>query len=251
MISQKNIVCLGANVEPVIEHSLIKQRSEAWFEIRKQCLITGSTIHKAIGFDGLKNQKCFLQEKLGLKPPDSVSKELQSKFDHGAANETNAIATFVSSYLPAFHPNCSFYEEGCYIQKENGRQMLVVSPDGSIRDRKNENHLQFAIEIKCPFPGKVFTTDVHYKLPNYYVPQILSEMVVLSVNRLYFLSYSKESMTIHEAAFDSETWDAIYNEIREVTANQPFIPKKLSLNIGTLRKKSVITVKQRCHLSLK
>ena len=33
-----------------------------------------------------------------------------------------------------------------------------------------------SFEVKCPKPGKLFATDVYYKIPRYYVAQILAEM---------------------------------------------------------------------------
>ena len=59
---------------------------------------------------------------------------------------------------------------------------FVVSPDGSIRKTITVNNITssvpvIGVEIKCPYPGKVYSTPVHYRLPEYYIPQILSEMV--------------------------------------------------------------------------
>jgi hypothetical protein len=86
-------------------------------------------------------------------------------FEHGTSNEINAVSTFVAKFLPAFHPELSFYEEGCYIKKNNGESMLIVSPDGSIRNTASDLNY-FGVEIKCPFPGKMFSTPVHYSLPH-------------------------------------------------------------------------------------
>jgi hypothetical protein len=37
--------------------SLMRQRTDSWFSIRKQALVTGSTINSAIGLNGLKAQE--------------------------------------------------------------------------------------------------------------------------------------------------------------------------------------------------
>lgn len=124
------------------------------------------------------------------------SQKIHRKKIHVIMHEVNAVAALVSKYLPAFAPHLSYYEEGCYIEKEDGRIVLVVSPDGSLRCNGNE------IEIKCFFPGKAFTTPVHYGIPHYYVCQVQSEMHSLGVDKLLFLSYSKESMTVHEITYD-------------------------------------------------
>lgn len=81
--TQENYVCLGNNTDQNMESSLLKQRSEAWFQLRRQCLVTGSTINRAIGLDGLKKQKEFLDEKTGRKPEKEISAGLQRMFEHG------------------------------------------------------------------------------------------------------------------------------------------------------------------------
>lgn len=230
--TQEKFVCLGNNTDQDVDSTLLKQRSEAWFQLRKQCLITGSTINRAIGLEGLKKQRQFLDEKTGRKPQQEVSAEMQEMFDHGTLNEINATSTFVSKFLPAFHPELSLYEEGCYIKKANGEPVLLISPDGSIRNTEAEK-IFFGVEIKCPFPGKIYSTPVHYSLPHYYVPQVLSEMDCLNVDKLYFLSYSKESMTIHQIDFDQDLWNSIFNKIQIVNRNNN--PKRLSESLPALK----------------
>lgn len=52
---QENYICLndGGDID---DPSTVKQRSPIWFDIRKQPVITGSSINKAIGLNGLKTQ---------------------------------------------------------------------------------------------------------------------------------------------------------------------------------------------------
>ena len=40
---------------------------------------------------------------------------------------------------------------------------MVISPDGSARDN---GAVQMTTEIKCSIPGKTYTTDVHYDIPD-------------------------------------------------------------------------------------
>jgi hypothetical protein len=74
----------------------------------------------------------------------------------------------------------------------------------------------FGVECKCPFPGSLYATPVHYTIPKYYLPQILSEMRCLEVNQLYFVSFSKESTTIQKAVFDVQLWNELEAEISDV-----------------------------------
>lgn len=162
-----------------------------------------------------------------------ISEELQKKFDYGTENEVNAVATFVSTFLPAFVPRGYFYEEGCYPEKRNEEILLTVSPDGSVRN--SESDIVCGIEIKRPFPGKVYTEPMQHVIPQYYVCQILSEMLCLQVDNLYLLSYSKESMAILYARFDAELWSIIFKEIEGLDRNK--VPKKLGMHLNILKKK--------------
>jgi hypothetical protein len=47
----------------------------------------------------------------------------------------------------------------------------------------------YVIEIKCPIPGKSFTTPVPYEVPSYYIPQVLSEMKALNVMKTLYISF--------------------------------------------------------------
>ncbi|VDI02623.1 Hypothetical predicted protein [Mytilus galloprovincialis] len=244
--TQENYLCLndGGDIDNPF---LVKQRSDVWFEIRNKSKVTGSCIGKAIGLEGLKKQKEFLTSKSmpsqNSQEPN-VDPQLQEMFDYGTKNEINAVATVVSGFLPAFHPQAQFYEEGCYIKRDSDEKtVLVVSPDGSIR--ANENESLFGVEIKCPFPAKSFTTPIHYSLPARYVTQILSEMHCLAVNELYFVSYSDASTAIHLAEYDRKLWDDIFAEIIRV---QTIIPKKTNPEIANLRTNIEAYRQKRVHL---
>ncbi|CAG2226182.1 unnamed protein product [Mytilus edulis] len=104
--TQENYLCLndGGDIDNPF---LVKQRSDVWFEIRNKSKVTGSCIGKAIGLEGLKKQKEFLTLKSmpsqNSQEPN-VDPQLQEMFDYGTKNEINAVATVVSGFLPAFHP---------------------------------------------------------------------------------------------------------------------------------------------------
>ena len=96
---------------------------------------------------------------------------------HGTDNEIHAMSTLVGKVLPAFYPDIKFVEEGCISLKNGDQNLLVISPDGSGRKGAfSESVLGF--EFKCPSPDKRFTPQVHYKVPDYYVVQLLSHMNV-------------------------------------------------------------------------
>ena len=76
----------------------MKQRSELWYPLRKECCLTGSTLHSAIGLRTLKEQKEHFKK--------FISKtEINKAKQHGIDNEVckskfilNTINIFISLY---------------------------------------------------------------------------------------------------------------------------------------------------------
>ena len=91
---------------------------------------------------------------------------------------------------------------------------------------------------KCPVPRKTFTTDVHDQIPKYYVPQLLSQMTVLKVDELLFLSYTMDSSTVFRVKHDENLWKDIWKKIINLYGcEQPLKPNKLSQSVPELKKK--------------
>ena len=68
-----------------------------------------------------------------------------------------------------------FHEDGCKVIPLSD-SYGVVSGDGS--GVNTDNVTEVAFEFKCPKTGKERVTDTHYKVPVYYVTQVLSQMAV-------------------------------------------------------------------------
>ena len=72
-------------------------------------------------------------EKKRKDPPASQL----SNMEYGTKNEINAVATLVGRILPFLYPDLAYVEEGCYVEyvdQLNSKPLIVVSPDGSIRN---------------------------------------------------------------------------------------------------------------------
>ena len=112
---------------------------------------------------------------------------------------------------------------------------MVVSPDGS---GEIDGDTKFAFEIKCPVPGKVFQTDVHYRVTKYYVGQALSEMAVLKCNLLLYTCYTPESTTVHMMQFDPELWNVMFDVSYELLGgDNPVRPKKKHEKVAQIQMK--------------
>ena len=252
LLTLKDTECTDESTQVQIDPQYLKQRSKIWFELRKRCRITGSTLHTAIGLRGVKEQKCHFRKFLEGEE-ETFSQDVRQRLDWGIEHEANAVATLVGRILPTYFPKCILIEEGCYILHEQNTELLgVVSPDGSIahletndiRDMKKI----YAVEIKCPYP----TTErvpVHYSLPEYYVCQCLAEMFVLKTSHLLYVSFSLETTTVLEVQFDAELWNEILKEAREIydTVN-PVVPRRGKSQTKQLREKIKAFVKNNVKL---
>ena len=74
-------------------------------------------MHRALGFDTLKNQQQhFNVNVLGKEAPPTEAKNLDA-FKYGMDNEINAVATTVGKILPSLFPDEDCVEEGCEFMK--------------------------------------------------------------------------------------------------------------------------------------
>ena len=97
--------------------------------------------------------------------------------------------------------------------------MLEVTPDGFITMPKDgiENAFRMikenlAIEIKCPFPQEN-CLPVHYKIPVYSTCQLVSVMKVKEINKIWYISYCKESTAVIELKFGEEVQNKIFTQL--------------------------------------
>ena len=229
---QKNMLMLRSEESPnIIESRFLKQRTELWFTLREKALVTGSSIHSALGLRGRKEQIKHIEKGSSQSQTERTEAE-EARLRYGTENEINAITTLSSIVLPAYFPSCHYVEEGCYSEPGVKRDVaLVVSPDGSIREVETSEGCMSgkaiaAVEVKCPYP-KENTLPVQYSLPEYYVCQCLAEMHVLNTSKLIYVSYSKESSTILELTFDEHLWNIVWEYLCEIyDGDSPKVPQK-------------------------
>lgn len=197
--------------------TVTKQRTDTWLKYRETFYVTGSTLHKGIGLQTLKAMQEHYDQHVLKKPVKDIDDEVKKYMDHGTKNEENAIWTLCQNIMPFFYPDLVYCEEGCYAvsSESSGKSMICVSPDGSLRTHFSEDGSRgeavLACEIKCPYPNK-HKPPVHYKIPEYYICQVLAEMVALDVQECIYLSWSSESTTVFRVTFDEACWKMITSE---------------------------------------
>ena len=214
----------------------IKQRSQQWFDIREKALATGSTLANAIGLNGLKKQQEHYDKVFLNLPATEFSAEQKENMEFGLRHEQDAIATTVTRVMPVFYPSLIFQEESCAVMENNNQKpMLVVSPDGTLRNTKHEPAMAF--EAKCKPPNEQ-STEVYYKIPWYYVTQILAEMAAYNTNDLLFTCWSPHSTVAMIAKYDDSLFQACVSELNDVLGGE-------NVKRPTRTRTNVLELKQR------
>ena len=216
---QGNYMCLreydGTELEQALEGDEIKQKCETWFKLRDGAVVTGSTFHRALGFDKLKDQREHYDKvfKGIVKEP---TPEQQTMFSHGNENEIHALATFACKIMPVYFPKLIFREDGCTVlgMDTTVESYAVISGDGTCIDQNGESVV--AGEFNCPMPDKQYTTDVYYKLPHYYGSQLLSQMAAKGCDTYANLCYTAPTSTFIAGSNDALLWTRIWELAKQL-----------------------------------
>ena len=91
----------------------IQQRSAQWQEFRSTFKVTGSTMHNALGFRSVKEQKIHFDKVIHGKEV-VFTEDVLKRMEHGTENEPNAIATLTGVILPFIYPKLIYVEVGSY-----------------------------------------------------------------------------------------------------------------------------------------
>lgn len=151
------------------------QGSGIWHALYKKSMLTGSTMFMAFGFHSLKAEKEHVNVHIKGIPAPDYSPEMQGYLEFGSHNEINAIATLVYLIMPALLPSCQYFFFEVGPNCINGTQeshFIKVSAEGKYR-----THNKIAVEAKCLFPSDDVHKFPYYKVPIYYVQQLLCELV--------------------------------------------------------------------------
>ena len=154
----------------------------------------------------------------------SFSDEVRARLDHGTTNEIHGVATVVGCVMPCFmSAEYTLFEVGPKFMDGDVRtHLLEVSADGLIRNCATQESI--LVEIKCPAPKDPQFLPTHYRLPVYYVPQILCEMAVYGVKTLLFIVVSTtcKTATLHKCSFNEALWTEIWG-ITKNLYDKPFV----------------------------
>ena len=70
-----------------IDQQIGPETSNEWFSLRELAKVTGSTIYKAVGCDGLGKQKDHCEKVICGIPVKEPSEEIRAAIEHGVTNE--------------------------------------------------------------------------------------------------------------------------------------------------------------------
>ena len=198
---------------------LIPQRSDKWFKLREAAMVTGSTCHKALGLGTLKQQNEHFDIVVNKADKPSPTEDIQRRMEYGTKHEIDAVATVTAKVLPFLYPDYKYIEEGCIqVPYKDQASFLVVSPDGSFR-KCIDGSAMMMYENKCKAPNS-FSSSAYYKIPDYYVVQLLCEMHAYNCPQLLFTCWSEQSMTVFCVEFDDALWETCWNELVRLYGNE-------------------------------
>ena len=180
-------------------------------------------------------------------------------FDHGTRNKINAIATLVSTIVPAYLPACfAFYEVGpCFISGESRKNILEVSADGILQCAFGENcpnvdihgPRRIVVEIKSPVPQQNVPETIYYEVPTRYVPQIQAELKAYDCSELWLVCSTAISTSVIVINYDNILWESIFKIMEELYGpEKPVIPTRLHGHLKDLRVTIAKSKKTHSHL---
>ena len=234
--SQGNYHELRPNNDPS-DTTHVKQRTDPWHSIRKEALVTGSTCNVALGLGQLKQQQAHFDKVISGNDSPAVSEDQRRNMEYGTIHETDAIATVVGRVLPAVFPTLEYFEEGCVRIAYNDKEsFLVVSPDGSLKESQNAVP-KMMYETKCK-TSNLYTTDVNYEIPKYYVTQLLCEMFAYDCKELLLTCWPIQSTTVFRVMFDENLWQCIWEAMCTLYGtDKPKRPTKFPANVAAIKTK--------------
>ncbi|WAR06308.1 hypothetical protein MAR_021677 [Mya arenaria] len=172
----------------------IKQRLEKWSSARKEAKVTGSSIYRSIGLEGLKQQKEYFDKGVWTLGKRTFR---ESETIHGTWNTKRAKC---KGYNCRKNSTIALSQLHCFLKRAilntvYMKPILIVSSDGSVRTKGSEIEEQktiAAIELKCP------VLDVHQQLPARYLLQCLAKIEVLEVDQLIYVSWIYDISTAYD-----------------------------------------------------
>ena len=239
-----NLVAKYVDLKNEANSDLIKQRTPEWEVLRKSCRVTGSTLHKALGLDGLARQKEHHHTFLCGRSESVLSSEIKKRMEHGTNNEKNILATLIGLIIPAFLPPCyAFFEVGAkFISGTSCREKVEVSADGILKCTEGDNcvnnheNKNIVIEIKSPFPTKENPHVTTYDIPVRYIPQILCEMEAWECSELWLLCGTKASVTLFQCFHDKTLLQKLLAMKDDLYASEkPNIPTRLHPSVPEMK----------------
>ena len=162
-----------------------------------------------------------------LKP--MTEKSLQFLVSDFFFFQIHVIGTIAGVFMPALLPACAnLYEVGAYTKDgDQIKKFLVDSPDGLIKIDHNMragdnccemdvfgfNNDNISIEVKNPYP-QPHKLPVHYKLPRYYILQVLIHMVATDCQVNWYACGGPKSVVLIECLLDEELWEDIWGNMK-------------------------------------
>ena len=219
-------------VDPVEYPHLIKYSSEMFQDLRRQSLLTSTTIYNALGLFSSKAMKLhfcnFIQE---------IGQDDMDESDRYAG-----ICSLINILMPALLPSCAvLYEEGCrFIDGKVRKKILCSDNHWIIRHHHTTrqkhykcNHVldmeydNIAVITKC------IGNEVSHTISRNDALRALTTMRIANCLKCWFLAVATHSVVLIEMTFRMSAWKEMWKRIAvHFDTLKPHCPKK----VGDMKK---------------
>jgi len=208
---------LQVTPEQIQQIMQVEQRTDAWFEARKNRL-TGSVYGAAAGHNKYMSPRKLLMELLWSSFKGNKATQHGTKYEPVAAK---AYETFITQHEKK---KCVFYYPGLVVSPDH--PWIAGSPDGL----PLLGMMHILLEIKCPFYRSSYPF-----IPHYYYDQIQGIMGILRLPYCDFFTWSLECIQIRRFAFDRSYWERVlFPRLRSFYMDE-YLPRIILKREGLLR----------------
>lgn len=197
------------------------QRSDEWFELRKDKLTT-STFSTALGFwKGERRLELWKEKVFALDIQSAEDSKLQA-MEWGMLNEAAAIERYISITGREVSPL------GFAIHSKEQFGWLGASPDGLLGCFPGGG----VLEVKCPFnKGKPEKAQPWSTMPFYYMPQVQGQMEIMDRDWVDLYCWTINGSTMFRVYRERGYWNLIHEILREFWWEN-VVPAREALQMG-------------------
>ena len=233
-----------------------KQRTQAWFDARKSCCLTGSALSNLLFFDTESEMIEWREQQLGMRPKKKFEPHVLEKMSFGRKHEDNAVAALMYHLRGS---GLKGYWDAGFCQHQH--VPIGASPDGVLywpnsRPSTDSKSRVGVLEMKVSCSDKPYSA-----VPYYYIPQMLFEQRCLwstndttqsklPVDWCLFSCWSVTTQKAWWVPWSPLLWNELYGcvvRILVLNPNDAVARESLMLRLQKLKRSLQKFAQSECH----